>query len=163
LQEWTPPTPALKCWKAFYKTKEAERIKKMKMSIKSLFTRLGRALSVRLIMTCLIVAFSLIQADVATAQIFTALHDFSALENIPETYTFTNSDGAIPEAGLILSGNTLYGTASEGGIYSYGTVFSVNIDGTDFTNLHSFAGYPIDGYNPYGVSLLSGLDEGARL
>ena len=39
--------------------------------------------------------------------------------------TDTNSDGADPYAGLILSGNTLYGTAVNGGDASYGTVFSI--------------------------------------
>ena len=39
--------------------------------------------------------------------------------------TDTNSDGAGPVAGLILSGNTLYGTAVNGGNASYGTVFSI--------------------------------------
>ena len=41
---------------------------------------------------------------------FTNLHSFTAASTnglIPST----NSDGANPEAGLILSGNTLYGTA----------------------------------------------------
>ena len=39
---------------------------------------------------------------------------------------------------LILSGNTLYGTASSGGSSGDGTVFAVNTDGTGFTTLHSF-------------------------
>ena len=47
---------------------------------------------------------------------------------------------AIPHAGLILSGNTLYGTAYDGGTYGNGTVFAVNTNGTGFTNLHSFTG-----------------------
>ena len=38
----------------------------------------------------------------------------------------TNSDGASP-SGLILSGNTLYGTAGEGGNYGKGTVFSLSL------------------------------------
>src|SRR6185312_412954 len=38
-------------------------------------------------------------------------------------YSFTNgSDGAGPMAGLILSGNTLYGTAQSGGSGGHGTV-----------------------------------------
>ena len=37
----------------------------------------------------------------------------------------TNSDGANSQAGLILSGNTLYGTAFQGGS-RYGTVFSIS-------------------------------------
>jgi uncharacterized repeat protein (TIGR03803 family) len=79
-------------------------------------------------------------------------------------HTFTeNSDGANPDAGLILSGNTLYGTASTGGSSSSGTVFRVNTDGTDFTNLHSFSsnsGYPgytnSDGFEPLAGLILSG-------
>jgi uncharacterized repeat protein (TIGR03803 family) len=62
------------------------------------------------------------------------LHTFSA----PDISSFTNSDGAFPQAGLILSGNALYGTAYAGGSSGYGTVFRVNTDGTGFTNLHNF-------------------------
>jgi uncharacterized repeat protein (TIGR03803 family) len=77
----------------------------------------------------------------------------------------TNSDGANPYAGLILSGNTLYGMATEGGGGANGTVFKVNTDGTDFTNLHSFTagalngGFDLtnsDGANPYAGLILSG-------
>ena len=50
----------------------------------------------------------------------------------------TNSDGARPRAELILSSNTLYGTASQGGRFSDGSVFAISIDGLGFTNLHSF-------------------------
>src|SRR5438552_8314630 len=53
-------------------------------------------------------------------------------------HNFTGNDGARPEAGLILSGNTLYATAAEGGSSGNGTVFAVNTDGTSFTNLHIF-------------------------
>ncbi len=66
-----------------------------------------------------------------------------------------NSDGANPYAGLILSGNTLYGSAYYGGSSGQGTVFAVNTDGTGFTNLHSFRDGS-DGANPEGVLLLSG-------
>jgi hypothetical protein len=52
-------------------------------------------------------------------------------------------------AGLILSGNTLYGTAEYGGTTTgYGSVFAVNTDGSGFTNLYTF---PADGgYNGFG-------------
>jgi uncharacterized repeat protein (TIGR03803 family) len=57
-------------------------------------------------------------------------------------HNFTGgNDGASPQGGLVLSGNTLYGTASAGGSASNGAVFAVNTDGTGFTNLHSFAAY----------------------
>ncbi len=70
-------------------------------------------------------------------------------------HTFTNGmDGANPSAGLVLSGNTLYGTARSGGSSGKGTVFAINTDGTDFTNLHTFESS--DGANPHAGLLLSG-------
>jgi uncharacterized repeat protein (TIGR03803 family) len=90
---------------------------------------------------------------------FTNLHTFTASFGIPYP---TNSDGANPYAGLILSGSTLYGTAEGGGRSGNGTVFAVNTDGTGFTNLHTFTAYPrftttnSDGANPYAGLILSG-------
>jgi uncharacterized repeat protein (TIGR03803 family) len=68
---------------------------------------------------------------------------------------FTNgiSDGSSPQAGLILSGNTLYGTTVSGGSGA-GTVFRINTDGTGYTNLHNFNGS--GGANPYAELVLSG-------
>ena len=83
------------------------------------------------------------------AQTLTILHSFTAFPN------YTNSDGATPYAGLILSGNTLYGTASAGGINGAGTVFAVNTDGTGFTILHNFTG-GVDGSVPEAGLILSG-------
>ena len=80
---------------------------------------------------------------------FAALHNFTGLNNN------TNSDGANPDAGLILSGNILYGTAAHGGINGQGTVFAVNTNGTGFTNLYNFTGGN-DGAVPYGRLVLSG-------
>jgi len=65
---------------------------------------------------------------------FTNLYTFSATSGP----SGTNSDGANPSAGLLLSGNALYGTAEDGGSLGYGTVFKINTDGTDFATLHSF-------------------------
>jgi uncharacterized repeat protein (TIGR03803 family) len=79
---------------------------------------------------------------------FRALHSFTAINNN------TNSDGANPYAGLILSGDTLYGTASQGGSSGDGTVFKVNTVGTGFTTLHNFTGS--DGANPYSGLILVG-------
>jgi uncharacterized repeat protein (TIGR03803 family) len=75
---------------------------------------------------------------------FSVLHSFSsgATNNALESYT--NSDGAIPVAALILSGNTLFGTAQYGGSGASGTLFSVNIDGADFTNLYNFTANTYD-------------------
>src|ERR1039457_1215265 len=60
-------------------------------------------------------------------------------QNFKNLHSFTNSpDGANPVAGLILSGNTLYGTTQHGASSGNGTVFAVNTDGTGFTNLYGF-------------------------
>jgi uncharacterized repeat protein (TIGR03803 family) len=68
---------------------------------------------------------------------FTNLYNFRALST-NSLGLYTNGDGAGPLAGLILSGNTLYGTAASGGSSGVGTVFAVHTDGTGFTNLHNF-------------------------
>ena len=95
---------------------------------------------------------------------FTTLYSFSAA-TAPDlgTYSFSgpNSDGAGPLASLILSGNTLYGTATAGGSSGDGTVFALNTDGTGFTNLYSFTsrtGPPVannDGVAPRGELVLA--------
>src|SRR5207244_9943375 len=49
---------------------------------------------------------------------------------------FTNwVEGANPEAGLVLSGNTLYGTASNGGTLNNGASVSLSTDGSGFAVL----------------------------
>jgi uncharacterized repeat protein (TIGR03803 family) len=89
---------------------------------------------------------------------FTNLHTFSAISGP----TSTNSDGAYPTGWLILSSNTLYGTATYGGHSGFGTLFSINTDGTDFKILHSFSAISgvlfsnLDGAHPSGGLLLAG-------
>jgi uncharacterized repeat protein (TIGR03803 family) len=88
---------------------------------------------------------------------FTNLYSFSA-GSTNSSGVYTNSDGANPVGGLILSGNTLYGTASSGGSSDNGTVFAVNTDGTGFTNLYSFSALdPNTGTNNDGVNPVAGL------
>jgi uncharacterized repeat protein (TIGR03803 family) len=88
---------------------------------------------------------------------FTNLHSFTAYAT---TFPGTNSDGYYPQAGLVLSGNVLYGTATYGGVFGRGSVFRLNTDGTGFTNMHSFtafaAGINNDGATPFGGLVLSG-------
>ena len=69
---------------------------------------------------------------------FAVLRNFSTLDSPAGT----NTDGAAPMGGLILSGGTLYGTASGGGAGGSGVVFSVGTNGAGFTTLYSFA--PMD-------------------
>ncbi len=67
------------------------------------------------------------------------------------------ADGATPDASLILSGSTLYGTTANGGANNAGTIFSVNTNGSGFTLLHSFTSSdPTDGTNPQASLILSG-------
>jgi len=100
---------------------------------------------------------------------FTNLHNFTATSGTNGIYASygygTNRDGAVPNGGFILSGNTLYGTAQAGGSSGCGTLFAVNPDGTGFTNLHTFSattgsaggeGINSDGVNPVGGLILSG-------
>jgi uncharacterized repeat protein (TIGR03803 family) len=85
---------------------------------------------------------------------FSVLHDFTALDS----NTGTNTDGALPCGGLILSGSTLYGTASAGGAGGAGVVFSVNTSGGSFTTLYSFTALdPVAATNTDGAFPSSGL------
>jgi uncharacterized repeat protein (TIGR03803 family) len=87
---------------------------------------------------------------------FGTLFSFNTTNNyFTNFYNFTNSAiGEYPYAGLVVSGNRLYGTTYQGGSNNWGTVFAVDTDGGNFTNLYNFA-YS-DGANPYGGLLLVG-------
>jgi uncharacterized repeat protein (TIGR03803 family) len=82
----------------------------------------------------------------ATAQTFTTLHQ-------SDNY---NAEGSNPHAGLVLSGNVLYGTSKHEGNFRYGVVFAVGIDGNGLTNLHNFIGFPTEGGLPESELTISG-------
>src|SRR5262245_21346633 len=105
----------------------------MKTFLKNLFLQVG-----------LIAGVSLMLVGRVTAQTFMTLYSFTG-----------GSGGSRPQAGLILSSNTLYGTASNFGSSGSGTVFKGNTDGTGFATLYNFTGES-DGANPYGGLVLSG-------
>jgi uncharacterized repeat protein (TIGR03803 family) len=95
---------------------------------------------------------------------FAALRSFTAGQT-NSAGVLTNLDGINPTGALVVSGNTLYGTASAGGTGGVGTVFKVLKDGTGFSTLRSFtvgttnaSGLPIniDGMNPQGSLTLAG-------
>jgi uncharacterized repeat protein (TIGR03803 family) len=77
---------------------------------------------------------------------FTNLHSF-----------VSGTDGANPQAGLILVGTALYGTAYSGGSYSSGTVFRMNTNGSGFTNLYSFTATAPYSTNSDGINPSAGL------
>ncbi len=114
----------------------------MKTRIKNLF-----------LLPALTAGLGLTLAGRVTAQTLTTLYSFTATST-----NGWNDDGANPIAALILSSNTIFGTAYGGGSSGLGTVFKLNTDGTGFTNLHSFAATgPITSTNSEGTKPLGGL------
>jgi len=85
---------------------------------------------------------------------YTVLHNFTTLDVV----SGTNTDGATPAGGLLLGGNTVYGTTSAGGAGGSGTVFSMGTNGGNFTSLHHFSAMdPISGANADGAVPMSSL------
>lgn len=75
-------------------------------------------------------------------------------------HNFTGSaeDGSTPLFGaLARSGSMLFGMTNLGGVYNGGVIFKMNVDGTGFQVVHSFAGGVNDGTYPSGSLFLSGL------
>lgn len=89
---------------------------------------------------------------------FTTLYSFTALD----PGAGTNTDGAIPCGGLVLSNGVLYGTTLAGGFGENGTIFSLGTDGNGFAVLHHFTALDpttrtnADGGKPVANLLLSG-------
>jgi len=110
--------------------------------------RIGNHCKNLFLLRVLTAALGWILAGRVTAQTFTTLHSFPAS-------SAGASDGRWPYAGLILSDNTLYGTANVDGSAGGGTVFAVNTDGSGFTTLHSFGDPPSDGNQPLAGLILS--------
>ena len=78
---------------------------------------------------------------------YTMLHNF----------TGGTSDGAGPVGSVVVSGNFIYGATRIGGASNEGTLFRMNLDGTNFTLLHSFSSSTCDAAaNPAGGPVLSG-------
>lgn len=119
----------------------------MKVRVAMVHSMLSSALAV----------FSLAVAARSAAQTCASVYDFTA---IPGYYPYTNTDGSSPQAGLVLSGSTFYGTTTSGGVSGQGTIFKVNRDGGGFANLHSFSvssgsGTNTDGCSPQAALILS--------
>ena len=71
-------------------------------------------------------------------------------------------DGSSPLGSLTYVDSLFYGMTGTGGAHSYGVIFSVKPDGSDYTLLHHFGSYPEDGITPVGSptyidSLLFGM------
>jgi len=115
-----------------------------------LFTTFVKMTDNNFLVPALIATLGLMPARRVTAQAFTVLHTFTSASGS----NATNSDGANPSAGLMLSGETLYGTARYGGSSGWGTVFAINTDGSVFATAYSFTGGS-DGANPTATLILS--------
>jgi uncharacterized repeat protein (TIGR03803 family) len=107
--------------------------------------------------------------QITTSGTMTTLHSFTSYY-----YELGNSDGANPEAGMMLaSDGNLYGTCQAGGQNSIGTVFQVTTSGV-LSTVYSFDGGP-DGENPdtgliqardggfYGTTLSDGPGDGGKV
>ncbi|MEI6266469.1 MAG: choice-of-anchor tandem repeat GloVer-containing protein [bacterium] len=71
----------------------------------------------------------------------TSIHSFDGQGDVAGGYTVSNS--------LVLSGSYLYGMVQGGGDVDQGGVFRLNVNGSDYSMIHSFSG-STDGYTPYG-------------
>ena len=66
------------------------------------------------------------------------------------------NDGTMPYESLTLADSALYGMTCYGGANDLGVVFRINLNGTGYTNLHSFAGGTTDGRLPVRSLTLAG-------
>ena len=89
-------------------------------------------------------------------------------------HDFAFTDGTSPIGSLTLVGSVLYGMAVHGGALpedqgyvGFGTIFSINIDGSGFKDMHDFnltnGGYPWGDLTPvgnvlYGMAGLGGVN-----
>lgn len=77
---------------------------------------------------------------------YTVLHEFAG----------GTEDGATPYTPVTVNGTTLFGATYAGGDAGRGAVFKMNVDGTDLTLLHEFAGGADDGSGPISPMVLKG-------
>ena len=93
---------------------------------------------------------------------FTKIFDFDVVPS-----------GQVPESGLIIVGEYLYGNTTSGGEFGFGTIYKIKTDGTGFIKLHDFTGdeggrqphgnYYFDGTYLFGITTLAGLYGGGTL
>ncbi|HEY3853780.1 MAG TPA: choice-of-anchor tandem repeat GloVer-containing protein [Verrucomicrobiae bacterium] len=84
---------------------------------------------------------------------FNLLHAFTAPDGVP----FLTFGSKYPPSGLVLFGDTLYGTMKYGGLTGNGMIFAINADGGNFTNLYSFSAPNPLGDNTDGLLPVGGL------
>jgi uncharacterized repeat protein (TIGR03803 family) len=77
--------------------------------------------------------------------------------NVLHAFGGGDTDGGHPYGSLILASGKLYGMTSGGGFLGYGTVFSIDTNGDNFTIMHDIGGSPhgslvIGGDKFYGMT-----------
>jgi len=84
---------------------------------------------------------------------FRLLHSFLVTNGVAYP-----ADARNPIASVLLAGNTIFGVTSGGGVSNNGTLFSIGIDGSNYTILHHFKKLG-DGYFTTGLSDSSEADR----
>lgn len=84
----------------------------------------------------------------------------SGAVTILHSFTNTSTDGGNPVSGLTLDSSkpVFYGTTFSGGINGLGTMFSINVDGTNYQMLHAFSASHDSVQNP-AAALCEGSDH----
>lgn len=98
------------------------------------------------------VVLALFTAASVKAVVFTNLYTFSAT-SIANPALAGSNGGNSPQAALLASGNTFYGTTVTGSTNNAGTIFKYAL-GVGFTTIHTFTG--LDGTYPKSDLVLSG-------
>jgi uncharacterized repeat protein (TIGR03803 family) len=75
---------------------------------------------------------------------------------IMHTFMGGPGDGANPDGDLALVGSKFYGMTFGGGNATLGTLFGIDVDGSNYAVLHSFLGGSADGASPIGDLIFSG-------
>ena len=75
---------------------------------------------------------------------------------ILHSFTFSADDGAKPIAGLVSDGSRLFGTTYYGGSNYFGTVFTMDFNGSSNALLHDFPAFAEDGLLLYATAMISG-------
>jgi uncharacterized repeat protein (TIGR03803 family) len=89
--------------------------------------------------------------------------DFQVLDSFSSQAEYNG--GTTPLGDLVPVGSKLYGTTSMGGVLDEGTVFSINLDGTDFQIVHAFEGAeygakPVGSVTQVGTELYGTTEDG---
>jgi len=101
---------------------------------------------------------SFLRGAILTALIVISERPLFAEVTVLHNFTGSATDGAGPQGSLVVSGSELLGMTELGGSGNTGSLFSINLDGTAYTQIHSFAGGASDGSHPFGSLIVSGTN-----